>query len=201
MITTDQFKKLNPNCKSVELYVQHLNKYMPMFGITTPIQQAFFLAQAGHESAGFTKLVENLNYTTPERLVVIFPKYFPNKKIAEAYAGKPEKIANVVYANRMGNGDASSGDGWKYRGKGIIQITGKTAQIRAMLECDLASVDALMEIEGAIKGACWWWKTNNMNRHSDKNDINASTKAVNGGYNGLDDRIVRLAGYKKVLGA
>lgn len=200
MLTTTQFKSLNPSCKNVDLYVPLLAKYMPMFGIDTPLRQAFFLAQASHESGGFTKLVENLNYTSAERLVIIFSKYFPNKAVAAPYAGKPEKIANVVYANRMGNGAASTGDGWKYRGKGIIQITGKTSQIRAMLECDLASIDSLMEIEGAIKSACWWWKTNNMNRHSDKDDIKASTKTLNGGYNGLEDREALLKKYKKALG-
>ena len=111
MITEQQLKQIAPNCKIGKELVVVLNQLLPKYDITTPLRLAHFFSQYAHETMGFTKFVENTNYTSADRLMTVFPKYFPNKLIATTYAGKPQAIANRVYANRFGNGDENSGDG------------------------------------------------------------------------------------------
>ena len=143
-----------------------------------------------HESGGFMFLKENLNYRA-ESLMRVWPKYFPTIDIARQYEKKPEKIANRAYANRMGNGPEESGDGWKFAGKGLIQLTGRTnyTWFAASLEISVEEAsEYLQTFEGAAQSACWFWETNNLNVQADANDIKTMTKKINGGFIGLEDR-------------
>jgi len=173
----------------VDAYVDPLNKVFEKFEINNPNRIAMFLAQVGHESGGLTRTSENLNYK-PERLGQIFPKYFRDVDPHE-YAHNPEKIANRVYANRMGNGDEESGDGYKFRGRGLIQLTGRNnyesfAEDMGM-ELD-AAVEYLGTPEGAAMSAGWFWDQHDLNDWADKNDVVTVTKKINGGTIGLEER-------------
>jgi putative chitinase len=151
---------------------------------------AAFLAQCAHESGGFTAIKENLNYRAVT-LRKIFPKYFPTDEMAQQFANKPEKIANRVYGNRMGNGDEASGDGYRYCGRGLIQLTGKDNYFWFAASIDLTPEQAseyMETFEGAAQSACWFWETNNLNTWADKGDILTLTKRINGGTIGLADR-------------
>jgi len=188
-ITLDQFKKIFGEVKDAEKIVEALNTILPTFDIDTPDRVAAFLAQAGHESGMFKYKVENLNYSA-KALLATFPKYF-NAATADLYQRQPEKIANRVYANRMGNRDESSGDGFKYRGRGYIQLTGKNNYTACGTDIgkDLVSDPSYLEtIEGAVVSACWFWKTNKLNEWADKKDIKTLTKRINGGFIGLEHR-------------
>jgi putative chitinase len=159
-----------------------------------------FLAQCGHESLDFNVLQENLNYST-DGLLKIFPKYF-NSKSAAALARMPEKIANTVYANRMGNGDYVSGDGWRYHGRGAIQLTGKNNYVAFAADLAISLEEAvtyLGTLNGAIESACWFWNKNGLNILADKSDIVGLTKKINGGTIGLDDRKLRFNNCSKAL--
>jgi putative chitinase len=161
------------------------------YDINTPARIAGFVAQCGHESNNFKVLEENLNYSA-EGLNKIFPKYFIKAgRDAQAYHRQPEKIANVVYASRMGNGDTASGEGWKFRGRGVIQLTGKDNYSRFAKYIG-KSIDETIEYlktkQGALESACWFWKTNGLNEIADSGDIVAMTKRINGGTIGLEDR-------------
>jgi|TARA_B110000263_G_scaffold249354_1_gene266717 putative chitinase len=149
------------------------------------------MAQCGHESLNFRVLEENLNYSA-KGLNVVFPKYFERAgRDAEAYHRQPERIANVVYADRMGNANAASGDGYKYRGRGAVQLTGadQYARFAQALEKTISeTIEYLGTKEGALESACWFWNNNNINKYADGGDIRGSTKRINGGYNGLADR-------------
>ena len=176
------------------------------FEINTPQRIAAFLAQTSHESGGYTMLTENLNYraTTlaacwPNRFAVIGPDKKPIKEngklvptaVANAIAGKPELIANLVYSSRMGNGPAESGEGWAYRGRGLKQLTGKDNYTRcgAALGVDLVgNPDLLLEPIYAARSAGWFWKANNLSAFADVGDIKGMTKKINGGYIGLEAR-------------
>ena len=159
------------------------------FEINTPERQAGFIAQCAHESGMFKFMEENLNYSD-KALVSVFGKYF-NADTALEYARKPEKIANRVYANRMGNGDELSGDGWKYRGRGLIQLTGKENYTRFGNAIGENIVDT-PEIVATPKYAClsagWFWSANGLNKLADAKDILGMTKRINGGTIGLDHR-------------
>lgn len=180
---------------------------LPAFGITTNQRLAAFLSQVGVESNSLTTLSENLNYSA-EGLANTWPvryaskslitkayikklgKYTPNKKAIQL-ARNPQGIANHCYANRMGNGDETSGDGWKFRGRGLKQLTGRDNYTRASKALGLDLVnnpDLLLEPGYAIISACWFWDYNNLNRFADKQDIVGLTKAINGGTNGLTRR-------------
>lgn len=186
MITNEKLKLICQNTHITEL-TKHLNTYMSKYGITTEEQQNMFLAQSSHESGGFRVMIENLNYSE-QGLKTIFGKYFTGIQ-AQLWARKPELIANKVYANRMGNGDALSGDGWRYRGRGYIQLTGKN-NYQKFAESIGKSIDDTVKyletMEGAVESACWFWKTNNLNSVS--HDILLCTKKINGGTNGLAHR-------------
>ena len=158
------------------------------YGINTPLRLSHFMAQIEHES-GLKPISENLNYSS-KRLIQIFSKYFTTHE-SVLFAYKPIQIANRVYANRMGNGNEASGEGWKYRGRGFIQITGKENYFRLHVDTDLDCVidpDLLLIEANAMISACWFWKLKNLNKLADKNDIKAITRKINGGYNGLDHR-------------
>jgi len=163
------------------------------FGITTPLRLAHFLAQCGHESGGFRATQENLNYSA-KGLCGIFRKYFPSVTVAMQYERKPEKIANKVYANRMGNGNEASGEGWKYRGRGYIQLTGKEnyKAFDATVPEDITANPDLVATKYALASAAFFFKKNNLwsicDRGADMATVTSVTKRVNGGTIGLADR-------------
>ena len=162
---------------------------MDEFGIDTPQRIAMFLAQCAHESAYFTTTRENLNYSA-DGLRKIFPKYFANRD-ANQYHRQPEKIANVVYSGRMGNGDEHSGDGWRFCGRGYIQLTGRSNYTNCAhaLNADIINHPEYLETpEGAARSAAWFWSKNGLNAFADNNDIKGATKRINGGFIGLEDR-------------
>ncbi|QQV90423.1 chitinase [Olleya phage Harreka_1] len=166
------------------------------YGINTPLRIAHFMAQIHHES-NLKPVSENLNYSK-SALRRVFGKYFKNDAIASQYARQPEKIANKVYANRMLNGNEASGDGWKYRGRGFIQITGK--QNYMLLSKDmrvdyLNNPELLLNEADSMISAVWYWNKNNLNKYADRNDIKTITKKINGGYNGLEHRTELLNKY------
>lgn len=177
-------------------------KILPDYGIDSKKRVAAFIAQCAHESANFKFLQENLNYRAAS-LRRVFPRYFPTDELAAQYANKPEMIANRVYGNRMGNGDEASGDGFRYRGRGLIQLTGKN-NYEAFAESIETPVEEVVEylgtFEGAIQSACWFWETNNLNQWADKGDILTLTKRINGGTIGLEDRIKHYNHALHVLG-
>jgi putative chitinase len=194
MITVEQLAQLLPGNKYVAEWHEALIQLFPDYGIDTPQRIAAFISQCAHESANFTAIKENLNYRW-ETLRKIFPKYFPTDELAKQYASLPNKqeaIANRVYGNRMGNGPESSGDGYRYCGRGLIQLTGKN-NYQAFADSLEMSIDDVPEylatFEGAAQSACWFWETNNLNRFADAGDVKGLTRAINGGYIGLDDRI------------
>jgi putative chitinase len=192
-ITLKLLKALCPstNNEKLQRYCEPLNEVVRYYEIDqTPERCAGFLAQIAHESGGFNLVVENLNYNAAG-LMRVFRKYFPSEALAKTYERKPEKIANKVYANRMGNGSEESGDGWRYRGRGLIQLTGKNnyAAFANGLGISLQECVAYMETpEGACASAGWFWDTNKLNNYCDKGDFVGLTKRINGGTNGLADR-------------
>jgi putative chitinase len=194
MLTLGQLKQMLPKNPYVADWHEALSQLLPDYDINTPQRIAAFVAQCAHESGNFMVLKENLNYR-PATLRKIFPKYFPTDAIANDYATRLNKqmhIASRAYANRMGNGDEASLEGWKFCGRGLIQLTGKNnyQAFADSLEMNINDVpEYLGTFEGAAQSACWFWETNNLNRFADKNDIKGLTKAINGGYIGLEDRI------------
>jgi putative chitinase len=174
------------------------------FGINTPLRLAHFLSQCGHESAGFKAVTENLNYGA-KGLMSIFKKYFPTEAKAKEYERKPEKIANLVYANRMSNGDEASGDGWKFRGRGYIQLTGKAnyTEFNKAVPENLLDTPDLVATKYPLLSAAWYWNSRNLNNDADKgasNDVvTAVTRKVNGGVIGLEDRIKHFKEYHSLL--
>jgi len=173
----------------IDHYVEPLNNALQHFQINTPDRIAMFMAQVGHESGGLTHIEENLNYRA-ERLPVVFPRYFRDVN-PSAYARNPEKIANRVYANRMGNGPESSGDGYRYRGRGLIQLTGHDNYARFANDMGMSveeAVEYLSTPEGAAMSAAWFWSKNGLNEIADRGDVVAATKRINGGTIGLADR-------------
>jgi putative chitinase len=174
------------------------------FNINTPLRLAHFLAQCGHESGGFKVTQENLNYSA-KGLMGIFKKYFPTQALAESYQRNPQKIANKVYANRMDNGSETSGDGYKFRGRGYIQLTGRanyTAFGKAINE-DIANNPDVVSGKYALLSAAWFWSKNGLNTLADGGSsdqvVTSITKRVNGGTIGLPDRIKHFKEYYQLL--
>lgn len=194
VITEQQLAQLIPGNPYVSQWCHALNEILPEYDITTPTRVAAFIAQCAHESGGFKFLKENLNYKAAS-LRKVFPKYFPDDAIANDYASrsnKQEAIANRIYANRMGNGDEASGDGFRYCGRGLIQLTGKNNYTIFAASIEIPVEEAseyLQTFEGAVQSACWFWDQNNLNREADAKDIKTMTRKINGGYIGLEDRI------------
>jgi len=190
MITQNVLLAIKTPADTADKWLPWLNKTMQKYDIKSPRRQAMFLAQLAHESGNFRFTSENLNYSA-DALERVFKKYFPTRELAEEYARKPEKIANRVYANRMGNGDEQSGDGWKYRGRGLIQLTGLSNYASYALQADNEAIikpDIVAEPEYAADSAGWFWAVNRLNAMADTGDVRAVTRRVNGGFNGLADR-------------
>jgi putative chitinase len=189
--TREKLAAMLPGNQNIDEWYAAMCKVLPKYEITTAYRVASFVAQCAHESANFRVLRENLNYRWSS-LRKVFPRHFPTDAIAQEYAHKPERIANRAYANRMGNGPEASGDGWRYCGRGLIQLTGKnnyTAFAR-YVDMPLEDVPAyLMSFEGAVESACWFWTVNKLNVFADRGDIKTMSRVINGGYNGLEDRI------------
>lgn len=203
-LTSAQLREIMPRAsqENIEKYLDPLNKKVPQFEINTPLRKAHFIAQVAHESGSFRYSMENLNYSA-KALRDVFGKYFPSEELANEYARKPEKIANRVYGNRMGNGDEQSGDGWKFRGRGLIQLTGRDNYRRCgeaiglNLEEDPDQVSDNPEV--SVMAVGWYWQSNNLNHYADQDDIKKVTKIINGGYHGLEDRMAFLKRAKAVL--
>jgi putative chitinase len=190
-LTQAQLKQIIPKNPYVDHWHKALAQLLPEYEINTPQRMAAFLAQCAHESGGFLAIKENLNYRAAS-LRKTFAKYFPTDELAQQYANKPQAIANKVYANRMGNGDEASGDGYRYSGRGLIQLTGKDNYFWFAASINLtpeAASEYMETFEGAAQSACWFWETNNLNTWADAGDILTLTKRINGGTIGLEDRI------------
>jgi putative chitinase len=202
VLTQAELSEIVPGNPYIDHWYEALEQLLPDYDINTPKRAAAFLAQCAHESGGFKFIKENLNYKAAS-LRKVFPKYFPTDELAAAYAMKPEKIANRVYANRMGNGDEASGDGYCYCGRGLIQLTGKQnyTNFGESLEISPEEVsEYLATFEGAAQSACWFWETNNLNKWADAGDVVKMTKIINGGDIGLADRIKHYEHALNVLG-
>jgi putative chitinase len=204
-LTQAQLKQLLPKNPYVEHWHKALTQLLPDYEINTPKRVAAFVAQCAHESGGFMVLKENLNYRAAS-LRKLFPKYFPDDAIAQRYASMPNKqeaIANRIYANRMGNGPEESGDGYRYCGRGLIQLTGRQNYTWFAASLEITPEEAteyLGTFEGAAQSACWFWETNKLNQWADAGDIVTLTKRINGGTIGLDDRIKHYEHALHVLG-
>lgn len=190
MLTAEKLKAL----KIDEQWLDPLNETFERYGINTPIRQASFIGQCGHECANFKILEENLNYRA-ETLMRIWPKRFPTLEFAKQFEKNPKKIANTVYANRMGNRDEASGDGWRFRGRGCLQTTGSANYFHAgkALGVDLImEPDLLSTPKYAALAAGFFWDTHKLNEFADQRSFVKMTKKINGGTIGLDDRIKHI---------
>lgn len=193
--TSDQVAEMLPGNSQADQWFFALNNNLPAYEINSVERVAAFMAQTAHESGNYKLTHENLNYSA-KGLMATWPKRFNAARAAE-YEHKPEKIANCVYANRIGNGDEASGDGWKYKGRGILQITGRDnyhACSQALFSDDgLVGEPELLEtnLDYSVKAACWFWKMKKLNPLADVGDIKEITHRINGGYIGLEDRIKR----------
>jgi putative chitinase len=197
-MTNDGLRKLGID----EKWLQPLNEVFVKYEINTPIRQAAFIGQCAHESANFTRLEENLNYR-PESLMRVWPSRFPDLPTAMKYAHNQEAIANKVYGGRMGNGAEESGDGWKYHGRGLIQLTGKENYERCgeALGVDLINQPGLLaQPYHAVMSAGWFWNKKGLNGLADSGDYETMTKRINGGLIGLDDRKAQIGKALSVLG-
>lgn len=203
IITLEQLKKLIPTNKDHAAWLPIINEYLAKYEINTPERIASFFAQSGHESGDLNRLTENLNYTA-QRLCVVFPRYFPNLSFAQGFHRKPELIANRVYNDALRSskiGNTQEGDGWRFRGRGIFQLTGRTNYGNFAKAADMTPEEAATYLEckqGAMHSACWFWQTRNLAAYADRGDIQGQSKAVNGGVHGLADRLSR---YKRNLAA
>lgn len=193
-ITPDQLAYMIPTNPDVEDWCNELNKAMPKYGITTPQRIASFISQCAHESRDFTALEENLNYSE-KALNAVFGRYFgPGKRNAAEYARNPEKIANYVYMDefrRSPLGNVKEGDGWRFRGRGLKQLTGRSNYERFAKDYDITAEEAaewLETKEGALASALWFWDKNGLNELADTGNVTKVTKRINGGDIGLDDR-------------
>lgn len=211
MITIQQFKQFAPATKYAAQWHAALfgaqeelggNYLLNDYQINTPKRVAAFLAQCHHESGGFVWLTENLNYRATG-LMKTFPKYFKDMETALRYEKKPDAIANYVYANRMGNGPEESGDGSRYKGRGVIQLTGKDNYFWFAASLEITPEEAseyTQTFEGAAQSACWFWETNNLNKHADSGDIRKMSIIINGGEKGMDDRELQYARISRIIG-
>ena len=203
--TVDQLKEIVPGNPYIDHWYHAICEICPDYDIDTPQRLAAFLAQCAHESGGFKAIKENLNYRAPT-LLKLFGKYF-DSATADRYCAMPNKqeaIANRIYANRMGNGPEESGDGYRYCGRGLIQLTGKDNYTRYAQSTEQTVEEAsehLTTFEGCVQSAAWFWEANNLNQWADKGDILTLTKRINGGTIGLEDRKKHYEHALHVLGA
>jgi len=191
LIDSNTLREILTRCKDPVSWSRALSEVLSTYNITSKEALASFIAQCGHESAHFNVLEENLNYSA-DALMRVWPRHFPTKEIANQYARKPEMIASRAYANRMGNGSEESGEGWKYRGRGLIMVTGKDNYRRCsqFLFNDnrlLSEPELILTTNrNAVESACWFWVTNNLNNFV--TDTERTTRIINGGLHGLADR-------------
>ena len=206
-ITVNQLKAIMPMCKAkADLYVVLMNRYASEYGITTPLRWAHFLSQIAVESCELKCTEENLNYSAAG-LLKVFPKYFSATQAGEC-AKQPKKIANVVYANRMGNGNAASGEGYKYRGRTFIQLTGKDnykeyqthRHERGLADSCVENPDLLLRPVETVRCSMWYWQKRGLSAIADKDDCIMVTKRINGGTNGLAQRQKYLVRAKRAFG-
>lgn len=191
--TADKLAACITKNKNPKEWYEGLCNQLPQFGIVTPARVAGFISQCQHESADFTVLTENLNYGA-KGLMTIFKKYYKTEALAKSHERKPELIANRVYSGRMGNGPESSGDGWKFRGRGLVQLTGRSNYTQCSNDlfgddCLVDDPDLVTQPEYAILSACWFWHKNKLNDICDRGDVVLLSKRINGGTIGLADRI------------
>ena len=184
LISKERFNKVFPN--AVSGMYDAIDKQIAVAGCITKPQQAMFIAQYGHETQGYTRLSENLNYSA-NGLVNVFRKYFPTLNLAKQYERKSQAIANKVYANRMGNGSEASGDGWKYRGRGLPHLTGKDnyGKFQAWLGKTVEPEELSTDLNLAIKAGVWYWLANGL---ANLGSVEKVTVRINGGTNGLEER-------------
>jgi putative chitinase len=197
MVNAEQLKKLHID----PVWADALNETFERFNIATPAQQASFIGQAAHESGNFKMLVENLNYRA-ETLMKVWPKRFPTLEFAKQYERDPKKIANSVYANRMGNRDEASGDGFRFRGRGLFQTTGHSGYYhagQALGEDFVMNPDLVATPKYAALTAGFFWNTHKLNNFADVEDFKGMTKKINGGFIGLEDRIKHIRHALNVL--
>lgn len=193
MITLEILQKVCPKTKKevLEKLVDPLNEVGKKYALFDNKERiACFIAQTAHESGGFNFLEENLNYSA-KGLLGVFKKYFPTEELAKQYERQPEKIASRVYANRMGNGPEESKEGFKFKGRGLIQLTGKENYTKFAKSMDMSideAVEYLKTTKGAVESAAWFWEENKLNDLCDKKDFLTLTKRINGGTIGLEDR-------------
>lgn len=215
-ISQEQLAQILPGNSYVSQWCDTLNKILPKYNIDTVARAGDFIGQCAHESGNFTQLSENLNYsaqglanTWPGRFAVkgadgnAVKPYTPTE-LATSIQRNPELIANNVYADRMGNGSVESGDGWEFRGRGLIQITGRANYTAFGTTINMTPeevVEYAQTFDGAVQTACWFWTTNNLNQYADTNNIQTMTRRINGGLNGLDDRIAKCNLAQQILGA
>ena len=202
ILTKDRLKQMVKN-PYIDQWHEALDQLLDDYEINTPLRVAHFVAQCAHESGNFVFVKENLNYKAAS-LRKIFSKYFPTDELAAQYANKPERIANRIYANRMGNGPEESGDGFRYCGRGLIQLTGKDNYTFFAGSLGISVEEAseyLQTFEGAAQSACFFWEQNRLNRFADANDVKGLTRAINGGFIGLEDRIKHTEHALHILGA
>lgn len=195
MLVTEQMLCTITTPELANKWADALNETCEEFAIDTPYRISGFISNVAHESGGFKFVSENLNYSAAS-LMRVWPSRFPTLEIAQRYAMNPETIANRAYADRMGNKDEASGDGWKYRGRGLIQLTGKNNYVAYSMACDneaLQKPDIVAEPKYAAESAGWFWSVNRLNSVADTQDIVRMTKIINGGTNGLDDRQMKYA--------
>jgi putative chitinase len=203
ILSQEQLAQLIPGNPYTDHWYEALALCLPDYDINTPQRVAAFIAQCAHESGGFKFLKENLNYKAAS-LTKVWPRYFPNMEVAQQYANKQEMIANRAYGGRMGNGPEASGDGWKFCGRGLIQLTGRSnyQAFADSIETDVEEIPAYLgTFEGAVQSACWFWESNKLNQWADAGDILTLTKRINGGTLGLEDRKKHYEHALHILGA
>lgn len=209
MLTASQLKNLFPQCKNPDTWAAVLPPVFALYAIDTPARIASFLAQTGHESGQFNRLCESLIYSSPQRLMKVWPKRFLTPDAALPYVNNEAQLANYVYANRLGNGPATTGDGYNYRGRGLIQVTGRSnyADAGKALGLDLVGKpDLLLEAEYAAMSAAWFWNARGLNaladaqsHQDDLQDFTEMTRRINGGTTGLKDRLALLKTAEQML--
>jgi len=204
-ITFDQLKQIMPQALSQQLenFLDEFNLQLPHYEIDKPLRVAAFIAQGAHESGELRELVENMYYSTPERLMAVWPRRFPTRESALPYIKNPQKLGNFVYANRMGNGDTESGDGYRYRGRGWFNGTGKEFYIKMSRISGhdfVANPDDMANPKFAVFSACEEWKSGNLNQFADNEDFEGMTRFINGGLIGLKSRLAYYAKARKVFG-
>lgn len=189
-MTLEQFYAIVGQNPYGEHWVEALNKCFDEYEINTPLRQAAFMGECCVESAKFTAIQENLNYRAAS-LHAQWKSHFPTMEIAQQYEHKPEQIANRAYENRMGNGPEASGDGWKFRGKGLIQLTGRDnyQAFADSVQMNIDDASAYLEtFEGAVQSACYFWESHNLNALADQGNIDQISKIINGGTLGIEER-------------